>query len=67
MRKTDGVTGNRGRRVTLKVKFATFGVISRSRSVPAAIGSRDELNRLAIRLLGGALPILAAIRLLGES
>ena len=36
--------GTRGRTVTLKVKFADFELISRSRTVAGTIGSRRELN-----------------------
>ena len=35
--------GARGRTVTLKVKFADFELISRSRTVTGAVGGRDEL------------------------
>ena len=60
-------TGNRGRTVTLKVKFADFEIMSRSRSVPAAVGNRDELERLAVDLLQAAMPLPKAVRLLGVS
>jgi DNA polymerase-4 len=58
-------TGNRGRTVTLKVKFADFEIISRSRSVPTAVGSRNDLERLAVGLLHTAMPLTKAVRLLG--
>ena len=60
-------TGNRGRTVTLKVKFADFEIMSRSRSVPAIVESRDALERLAIGLLKSAMPLPKAVRLLGVS
>ncbi len=60
-------TGNRGRKVTLKVKFADFETMSRSRSVPSAVGSRDDLERLAVGLLEGSMPLPKAVRLLGVS
>jgi DNA polymerase-4 len=60
-------TGNRGRTVMLKVKFADFEIISRSRSVPNAVGSRDDLERLAVGLLQAAMPLPKAVRLLGVS
>jgi DNA polymerase-4 len=44
-------TGNRGRTVTLKIKFADFEIISRSRSLSDPVGSRPELERVAIGLL----------------
>jgi DNA polymerase-4 len=60
-------TGNRGRTVTLKVKFADFEIMSRSRSVPTAVGSNDDLRRLAVGLLKAAMPLSKAVRLLGVS
>jgi DNA polymerase-4 len=36
--------GARGRTVTLKVKFNNFEIITRSRSVPSPVSSRDDLN-----------------------
>ncbi|MEY2518019.1 MAG: polymerase, partial [bacterium] len=59
--------GSRGRTVTLKVKFNDFEIITRSRSVPAAISSRDELERLAIALLQAEMPLPKSVRLLGVS
>ena len=60
-------TGNRGRTVTLKVKFADFEIMSRSRFVPTAVGSRDDLERLAVGLLEASMPLPRAVRLLGVS
>ena len=60
-------TGSRGRTVTLKVKFADFEIISRSRSVPSAVARRDDLAHLAIGLLENAIPLPKAVRLLGVS
>jgi DNA polymerase-4 len=60
-------TGHRGRTVTLKVKFADFEIITRSRSVPSAILNRDDLARLSIGLLENAMPLPKAVRLLGVS
>jgi DNA polymerase-4 len=60
-------TGNRGRTVTLKVKFADFEIMSRSRSVPGAVVRRADLERLAVGLLEAAMPLPKAVRLLGVS
>src|ERR1700759_3654941 len=57
-------TGSRGRTVTLKVKFADFEIITRSRSVASAIATRDELARLSIGLLEDNTPLPKAVRLL---
>jgi impB/mucB/samB family C-terminal domain len=56
-------TGSRGRTVTMKVKFADFEIMSQSRSVPTAGGNRDDLERLAVSLLEGTLPLCKAVRL----
>lgn len=53
--------------MTLKVKFADFEIITRSRSVPSAVASRDELGHLAIGLLEDNMPLPKAVRLLGVS
>ena len=59
--------GTRGRTVTLKVKFADFEIITRSRSSPSAVDSRDDLAQLAITLLRDNMPLPKAVRLLGVS
>ena len=60
-------TGNRGRTVTLKVKFADFEIVTRSRSVAAAVSNRADLERLAIGLLENEMPLPKPVRLLGVS
>jgi impB/mucB/samB family C-terminal domain/Double zinc ribbon domain len=57
--------GARGRTVTLKVKFADFELISRSRTLAGAIGSRDELETASAELLKSLFPMEKAVRLLG--
>jgi DNA polymerase IV len=57
----------RGRTVTLKVKFNDFVLITRSRSVPVAVSSRAELERLSVALLQNEMPFLKPVRLLGVS
>lgn len=59
--------GSRGRTVTLKDKFNDFEIITRSKSVPVAISSRSELEKLSIALLQSEMPVLKPIRLLGVS
>src|SRR4030088_1250093 len=58
-------TGNRGRTVTLKVKFNDFEIITRSKSVPVAGSSRGELERLSVALLQNEIPVPKPVRLLG--
>jgi DNA polymerase-4 len=59
--------GTRGRTVTLKVKFNDFEIITRSRSVPAVVSSRTDLEHLAVALLQAEVPPPKPIRLLGVS
>jgi DNA polymerase-4 len=60
-------TGSRGRTVTLKVKFADFEIMTRSRSVAAAVSSRGDLERFAVGLLANETPLPKAVRLLGNA
>ncbi|WP_082077337.1 DNA polymerase IV [Bradyrhizobium sp. LTSPM299] len=59
--------GSRGRTVTLKVKFADFELISRSRTVARAVGRRSELANVTAELLRALFPVKKAVRLLGVS
>jgi len=59
--------GTRGHTVTLKVKFADFELISRSRTVAGAIGSCSKLELAASDLLRALFPLKKAVRLLGVS
>lgn len=59
--------GTRGRTVTLKVKYADFEIIARSRSVSSAVDGRDHLERLAVGLLEAEMPTPKPVRLLGVS
>jgi DNA polymerase-4 len=60
-------SGMRGRTATLKVKFANFRVITRSRTGQTPIGSRSELEQLGCALLEPLFPVARGIRLLGVS
>jgi len=60
-------SGMRGRTVTLKVKFANFRVITRSRTGQTPIGTRSELEQLGCALLEPLFPVARGIRLLGVS
>jgi DNA polymerase IV len=53
--------------VTLKMKFNDFEIITRSRSVPAAVSSRSDLERLSVALLQNEMPVPKPVRLLGVS
>jgi len=56
--------GIRGRTVTLKVKFANFQIITRSRTGQMQIRTRGELEQLGDALLEPLFPVARGIRLL---
>jgi DNA polymerase IV len=60
-------SGIRGRTVTLKVKFANFQIITRSRTGQMLVRSRSELEQLGDALLEPLFPVARGIRLLGIS
>ncbi len=57
--------GHAGRTVTVKVKYADFRQITRSRSCPAPVGSAEDLSRISLDLLRPCFPPPRGIRLLG--
>jgi DNA polymerase-4 len=59
--------GTHGRTVTLRVKFADFELITRSRTLANAVGGRDELQNVSVDLLKMLFPMQKAVRLLGVS
>lgn len=58
-------SGIRGRTVTLKVKYADFQIITRSRTLPTAVASHDDLAQVSLELLDALFPVPKGIRLLG--
>jgi DNA polymerase-4 len=60
-------SGSRGRTVTLKVKFANFRQITRSRTGQMQIVTRSELEQLVNALLEPLFPVAKGVRLLGIS
>jgi DNA polymerase-4 len=60
-------SGLRGRTVTLKVKFANFRQITRSRTGQTQISTQSELERLSKALLEPLFPVSRGVRLLGVS
>jgi len=60
-------TGVRGRKVTLKVKFADFQIITRSRSRFAPISDRSTLASISAELLAAQFPMRKGVRLIGVS
>jgi DNA polymerase-4 len=57
--------GIRGRTVTLKVKYADFQQITRSRSVTGVVADQGTLERISSELLAALFPVQKGIRLLG--
>jgi DNA polymerase-4 len=57
----------RGRTVTLKVKFADFELISRSRTLAGTVQNRTDLESAVSALLQTIFPTKKAVRLLGVS
>ena len=63
--------GISGRTVTLKAKYADFRIVTRARSLPRPVASRDELLALATAMLPQVLPdprphqVPQGVRLLG--
>jgi nucleotidyltransferase/DNA polymerase involved in DNA repair len=55
----------RGRTVTLKVKYADFQQITRSRTGQALFSTRAEIEQLSYALLKPLFPVTKGIRLLG--
>jgi DNA polymerase IV len=53
-----------GRTVTLKVKYADFTQVTRSRTGPS-ISGRDEVRHAGLALLQGVCPVAKGVRLLG--
>jgi len=60
-------SGTRGRTVMLKVKFANFQIITRSRTGQMPVRTRSELEQLGDALLEPLFPLVRGIRLLGIS
>ena len=60
-------SGTRGRTVTLKIKFANFRQITRSRTGQMPVSTRSELEQLGNALLEPLFPVVKGIRLLGIS
>lgn len=57
--------GLRGRTVTLKVKYADFRQITRSRTLLQPVANREELEAVSVALLSALLPVPKGVRLLG--
>lgn len=58
-------TGVYGRTVTVKVKFADFKQITRSRSFTSPVATRDVLHDAAVGLVRSVFPLMIGVRLVG--
>ena len=56
-----------GKTVTLKVKYADFQQVTRSRTSKAAVSTEVELERISYDLLDSIFPVSKGVRLLGIS
>jgi DNA polymerase-4 len=60
-------TGMRGKTLTLKVKYADFQQVTRSRTSKTAVSTKEELERISYELLDSIFPVSKGVRLLGIS
>ena len=60
-------TGVAGRTVTVKIKYADFQIVTRSRTLAAPVASRSELEQTSVELVRSILPLEKKVRLLGVS
>ena len=58
-------SGVRGRTVVLKVKYADFHQITRSRTLAGTVASRAALEQISLDLLATLMPVPMGVRLLG--
>ena len=58
-------TGALGRTVTVKLRYADFRALTRSRTASAPVGSREALAGAAVALVRGLFPLEKPVRLLG--
>jgi DNA polymerase-4 len=54
-----------GQTVTVKIKYADFRHVTRSRTLPALVDTRDQLHEVSASLVRSVYPVLMSIRLLG--
>jgi len=56
-----------GQTVTIKIKYADFRIVTRSRTLQAPIDTRDQLHEISTSLVQSVYPVSIGIRLLGVS
>jgi len=60
-------TGMLGRTVTVKIKYADFQIVTRSRTLNEPVASREVLERTSVELVRSIFPLEKSVRLLGVS
>jgi DNA polymerase-4 len=60
-------TGAAGRTVTVKIKYADFQIVTRSRTLAEPVSSREVLQQTSIELVRTVFPLEKRVRLLGVS
>jgi DNA polymerase-4 len=60
-------TGILGRTVTVKIKYADFQIVTRSRTLPVPVASKQELTSTSVELVRSIFPLEKKVRLLGVS
>ena len=60
-------TGIAGRTVTVKIKYADFQIVTRSRTLADPVLSRETLERTSLELVRTVFPLRKSVRLLGVS
>jgi DNA polymerase-4 len=60
-------TGMAGRTVTVKIKYADFQIVTRSRTLDQPVASREALERTSLDLVRSIFPLEKRVRLLGVS
>ena len=56
-----------GRTITVKIKYADFRQLTRSRTSPAPVVSRKQLHEVSVSLVQSIYPVTLGIRLIGVS
>jgi DNA polymerase-4 len=58
-------TGERGRTVTVKARYADFRIVTRSRTLGMIVDRRETLHQVALALVRSLFPLRDGIRLIG--
>ena len=56
-----------GHTVTVKIKYASFQIVTRSRTMQAPVDTREILDEISISLVRSIYPVTTGIRLIGVS